>query len=43
MGTCVQLTSINPAGPVWTNLDTGYYMNTAATARKKESARGCAR
>ena len=31
MSTWIQLTSINPAGPVWINLDSGYYMNAVAT------------
>jgi len=31
MSTWIQLTSINPAGPIWVNLDTGYYMNAVAT------------
>jgi hypothetical protein len=31
MSTWIQLTSINPAGPVWINLDSGYYMNSVAT------------
>jgi hypothetical protein len=31
MSTWIQLTSINAAGPVWINLDSGYYMNAVAT------------
>jgi hypothetical protein len=31
MSTWIPLTSINPAGQVWVNLDTGYYMNAVAT------------
>jgi hypothetical protein len=31
MSTWIQLTSINPAGPVWINLDSGYYMNAIPT------------
>ena len=31
MSTWIQLTSINPPGPVWVNLDSGYYMNAVAT------------
>jgi len=31
MSSWIQLTSINPPGPVWVNLDSGYYMNAVAT------------
>jgi len=31
MSSWIQLTSINPPGPVWVNLDSGYYMNGVAT------------
>ena len=31
MSSWIQLTSINPPGPIWVNLDTGYYMNAVAT------------
>jgi hypothetical protein len=31
MATWIELTSINPPGPVWVNLDTGYYMSAVAT------------
>jgi hypothetical protein len=31
MSTWVQLTSINPAGPVWINLDASHYMSAVPT------------
>ena len=31
MSSWIQLSSINPPGPIWVNLDTGYYMNAVGT------------
>jgi hypothetical protein len=31
VSTRIQLTSINPAAPIWVNLDMGYYMKIVAT------------
>jgi hypothetical protein len=31
MSSWIQLSSINPPGPIWVNLDAGYYMNAVAT------------